>query len=117
MNKLLIAGLSLIVLLAGCKESTVAKPPSESIIIKNLAELYLLSGVAVSVEDQIILGKHHEPGSGEWRVVACANLVLANESRVSDCNDSFRVYQLDTGKWVINGVFNGSYRWIEVSRD
>lgn len=100
-------------LLSGCFEKSVELPSDER-IVSTVANLYKQVGVATSVEDQRLLGKHYLPGSDSWKVIACVDFILPNQETVKDCNDSFDLLKLDSNKWIINGKVNGVYRWLEV---
>ncbi len=113
---LTVAGLALLLgTAAGCDVSvTREKPPENAALRKAVGELYLRSGLASDVTSAKILGKHYRPGQDNWKVVACVDIVMGESGPGRDCNDSFELYRLDSGSWMINGTLNGAYRWLEV---
>nr|WP_319395472.1 hypothetical protein [uncultured Desulfobacter sp.] len=110
----LLGVLSLIFFVGGCGQKKEPQPPVNAEINQAINVLYKQAGQAASVEKQTILGKHFQPQANSWKVVACTNLLLTNGTNHTDCNDSFELYPLDTGKWIISGNINGTYRWLEV---
>ncbi len=111
----LILGLSAL-LLAGCDyRATTVVPPASSAISGSIGEMYLRAGLASEVSRPEILGKHYQPGRDSWKVIACAKFTLADGGEGRDCNDSFELYQLDTGKWMVSGTLNGRYLWLEMA--
>jgi hypothetical protein len=99
--------------LSACNEEQRPVPPVSSDIANAIAELYQRSGVA-EVSKQEILGKHYRPGDQSWDVLACIEFAQPGRDPGKDCNDSFELYQLDTGKWIVSGTVNGAYQWLEV---
>lgn len=106
--------LCMVFFLAGCQQQKIEKPPENADISRAITVLYKKAGGASSVNQQTILGKHYSPQADTWKIVACTEMVLANGTDYSDCNDSFELYMLDTGKWIVSGKINGTYRWLEV---
>lgn len=96
--------------LVGCTSGN--SPPTDNVIASTAAALYKHGGVGVPIVTQRVLGKHYVPSLDHWSVVACVEFkVSGNES--SDCNDSFTLIKLDSGKWILRGTVNGQYRWME----
>ena len=114
MNKVILVFVVCIGLITGCKDKPIISPPMDSVVAKNVAELYLISGVATSVEKQSIFGKHYIPATDIWKVVACVEYTLGDGKLVTDCNDSFTLSYMDSHKWIIAGTINGAYKWAEV---
>lgn len=110
------AGLvTLLCLSAGCDVAQLRQePPANTAVSKAIGELYLRSGLANDVSSTTILGKHYRSALDSWKVVACVDLVLGESGNGRDCNDSFELYRLDSGSWMINGTLNGAYRWVEL---
>lgn len=110
----LLGVLTLIFFVGGCGQNKASQPPANTEISQAINVLYKQAGQAASVEKHTILGKHFQPHADSWKVVACTKLLLTNGANHTDCNDSFELYPLDTGKWIISGNVNGTYRWLEV---
>jgi hypothetical protein len=110
------AGLAtLLCLSAGCDIAiTPQEPPADAALSKAVGELYLRSGLASDVSSSKILGKHYRPAQDTWKVVACVEFVMGESGSGRDCNDSFELYRLDSGSWMVNGTLNGAYRWVEL---
>lgn len=101
-----------VVLSAGCA-SDQATPPSDESVAASVADLYRYAGVSTPIVAQRLLGKHYVPSLDQWSVVACVDL-KASGKESKDCNDSFSLILLDTGRWILSGTVNGQYRWTEV---
>lgn len=98
----------------GCSGDEPENPPADQIVADNIGTLYQQTAPGLAVSDPRLLGKHYVPNEDGWRIVFCANVTFADSEPVSDCNDSFRLYVLDTGRWIVSGTTNGVYRWQEV---
>lgn len=105
-----------LVVLFGC-EKEVKEKPDDGAVIYTIGSLYLSVGGAKEIKEQRLIGKHYRPGSDSYQVISCVDFTLPDERQISDCNDSFNLIRLDSGKWVINGQVNGVYRWVEVEVD
>ena len=100
---------------AGCDfPLTQQKPPDNSALRRAVSEIYLRSGLASEISSTKILGKHYRPGQDSWKMVACVEFVMGESGTGRDCNDSFELYRLDSGSWMINGTLDGAYRWLEL---
>lgn len=99
--------------LSACNEEQTPVPPMSGDIANAIAELYRRSGVT-EVSKQEVVGKHYRPGDQSWDVLACIQFARPGSDPGNDCNDSFELYQLDTGKWIVSGTVNGAYQWMEV---
>ena len=116
-NWIAVSGLVVIstAVLTGCERrvNTVVPPPANE-ISNTIGEMYLRAGLASEVARPDILGKHYRPGRDAWKVVACATYTGGDGAERRDCNDSFELYKLDSGKWMVNGTVNGNYLWLEM---
>ncbi|MCB1699367.1 MAG: hypothetical protein H6985_13675 [Pseudomonadales bacterium] len=93
------------------------KPPATPVsgeVAHAIAEMYRRAGVSSDISGQSVLGKHFKPGEQSWDVIACVDFVLPNGDSGRDCNDSFELYQLDSGRWIVSGTVNATYLWLEV---
>ncbi len=96
----------LVFILSGCTEKSV-DPPKDKDVSASIASLYSQVGLATSISEHTIIGKHYNPGMDSWMLIACVNFSLPDKSKVRDCNDSFNLLLLDSGGWVVNGRING----------
>ena len=109
------AGLVTLLCLSACDVAqTPQEPPADAALRKAIGELYLRSGFANDVSSTSILGKHYRLAHDSWKVVACVEFVMGASDSGRDCNDSFELYRLDSGSWMVNGTLNGAYRWVEL---
>lgn len=120
MNKGLVAFtaaclLTLLSVSAGCDLLvTEQQPPANSVIKKAVSEMYRRAGLASEVSSTEVLGNHYRPSRDSWKVVACVDLEINGSGTERDCNDSFELYRMDSGAWMINGNVNGAYRWLQL---
>lgn len=115
---LAVAGLaSLLSVSAGCDLLvTQQQPPSNSVVQKAVSEMYARAGVANEATSAKVLGKHYRPAQDAWKVVACVDFGIDETGAGRDCNDSFELYRMDSGAWMLNGTVNGAYRWLELPK-
>jgi hypothetical protein len=114
---LLVAGLTTSLLsLSACDLLDVKHEPPENVDIgKAVGEMYLRAGLGSKVTTTKIVGKHYRPAQDSWKVVACVEFVVDEfGSTGRDCNDSFELYFMDSGEWMVNGTVDGTYRWLEL---
>lgn len=76
--------------------------------------MYRRAGLASEASSTQVLGKHYRPAMDAWKVVACVDFDMDEPGAGRDCNDSFELYRMDSGAWMINGNVNGAYRWLEL---
>ena len=112
--KLGVVLLSSCLLLSACNHENTPSPPQSSEIGVAIAELYRRLGISGEISKQEVLGKHFKPGLQSWDVIACVDFILPSGDNGRECNDSFELYQLDSGKWIVTGTISGNYRWLEV---
>lgn len=105
--------LFLLTTLTGCFDRN-SKSIENSKISSAINTLYLDFGVATEIITQQIIGKHYLPKDDSWKVISCTEFVLQDQNKIKDCNDSFTLYKLDTGNWILSGSVNGQYRWLQV---
>ena len=100
--------------LAACEGEALPSPPVSLDVGTAIAELYRRAGVAQEVASKNVLGMHYRSGSDSWKVVACMEFKVPDGQNAGDCNDSFELYQLNSGRWIVSGTVNGQYIWLEM---
>ena len=101
-------------LLVGCAREALPTPPPMTDVAASIAELYRLVLGDAEVTKTEIMGKHYRSGNNAWKVVSCVEIATAGDKPASDCNDSFELYRLDGGSWMVSGTINGEYRWLQM---
>ena len=101
-------------LLTACGYKAEVKPPPSIAISNSIGEMYLRAGLASELGKREVLGKHYQPGLDSWKLVACVEFTMPDGGNNKDCNDSFELYKLDSGNWMLNGTLNGTYLWVEM---
>lgn len=112
----IVAGLATLLLtLAGCDfPDATHEPPENSVVGKAVGVMYTRAGLANEVSSTKILGKHYRPAQDSWKVVTCVEFVMSDADTGRDCNDSFELFRMDSGAWMVTGTVNGAYRWLEL---
>jgi len=100
--------------LGACSSSNTFNPPAEIALKNAIGTMYSLAGLGQEIQKATVLGKHYSPSSDHWQVFACVEFGQP-DSLQTDCNDSFTLLKLDSGKWIIRGRVNAVYRWLEVA--
>ena len=108
--------IALVVTLTACKEPPRPTPPASLAVGNAIGELYVRGGVTLEVVSKNVLGMHYRPGTDTWKVISCVEFRMPEGKSVSDCNDSFELYALNSGRWIVNGTINGQYLWLEMPR-
>lgn len=104
----------IIALLAACDRVPTPTPPGSLEVGNAIGELYHRAGVTLKLGSKNVLGMHYRPGTDSWKVVACTEFRVPDGEDVKDCNDSFELYRLNSGRWMVNGTVNGQYLWLEM---
>jgi len=87
-------------------------PPVDRRLNESVATVLEVSGVVTEVANVRIVGKRYLRQSDDWQILACYEIAEKEPAqRSADCNDSFRAYRLDDGRWVVSGNLRGRYRW------
>ena len=100
--------------LTGCNQEARPTPPPSTDIAASVAELYRRALGGAEVTKSEVLGKHYRSGNNAWKVVNCVEIATSSGTPARDCNDSFELYRLDSGSWMISGTINGEYRWLQM---
>ena len=117
-SKTLVPGLALALglgsLLSACDYQGRDVPPPNLEIGNSIGQMYLRAGVGTEVVKGEVLGKHYQPASDSWKVIACTEFAMADGGTGRDCNDSFELYKLDSGTWLVSGTVSGGYLWLQI---
>lgn len=100
--------------LSACSSSKSFDLPPETSLQNAIGAMYNMAGLGQEILKATILGKHYSPSSDHWQVIACVEFGQLDRPQ-TDCNDSFTLLKLDSGKWIIRGRVNAVYRWLEVT--
>lgn len=105
----------LLVLVIGCTQDIKKELPENELLTEYLSLVVADLGFFKEPRISRIIGKHHFPSDDVWQVVACYQFTLPSGEQGNECEDSFRLIQLDTGKWLVTVRKQGVYRWREIT--
>ena len=106
----------LLIGLASCGSERAADLPPPGEIANSLNLVLADTGFFTDAAVSRVIGKHYLPGGDRWQIIACFRFTDAAANNIQECNDSFMLFQLDNGRWVVSVNRNGVYRWREVVR-
>lgn len=114
MNKLPFA-VFLCTLTACTPDPSANLPPSDQ-IDAGMNRVLADTGAFAEVSVSRVVGRHYLPGADKWQIIACFRYADANGNRAEECNDTFSLFALDNGRWVVSVNRNGVYRWRELNQ-
>ena len=100
----------------GCTSETARTLPEDQAIKDGFALVLADLGVFSEARVSRLVGKHYLPGDDAWQVIACYQFVTPVGQSGTECEDSFRLFQLDTGSWMVTVKRDNIYRWREILR-
>ena len=111
MHRTVTAPLLLALLLGGCEYRPQAEPPPDDLLEQGMLQSLLDTGFYTEVGITRVIGRHFDPSTRSWNVLACFRFSVPSGEQAETCVDSFRALELDNGTWVVAVTIEGVYRW------
>ena len=105
---LLACGLGLV--LQGC-EPPIPPGPPEAVLNQGMLQALLDTGFYSEAGLTQTIGRHYDPSTRKWKVLACFQFQVPSGEQGQTCVDSFEAFELDNGTWVVTVTIDGVYRW------